>query len=169
MNAIPIVRNFMTHKVFTIKPEADVHDAIQQLLKKRISGAPVVDCYKNLVGILSEKDCLRMFVGGAYSKTPGGLVSEFMTQNILTCTPEDDLFKVADLFFSRSFRRLPVVEDGQLVGLVSRCDVLKASIDIWKDGGQGGGDSNYLSIELQAKLKDRHIVRHEDVRVDGLA
>ena len=81
MTQIPLVKDFMTTKVITLKPNMDIYEAMTQLLKHHISGAPVVDDERNLVGILSEKDCLRVFAVRAYSgQLPGGLVSDFMSE-----------------------------------------------------------------------------------------
>jgi CBS domain-containing protein len=155
MTDIPNVKQFMTKKIISLRPEMDIYDAINILLKHKISGAPVVDADHVLVGILSEKDCLRMFTEAVYDKSPGGKVSDFMSKTLVTCTEEQDLFCVADLFFKNSFRRMPVLRDGKLIGLVSRPDVLKGSIALWQSGGakKAWSDSVYLTEEIKAALK----------------
>ena len=154
---VPAVAEIMTTRIVTLQHDLEIHEAIQVLLRHKISGAPVVNADEELVGILSEKDCLRMFVEGAYDNRPGGgKVFDYMPTKIVTCVEEDDLFAVASLFFKNSFRRLPVLRRGKLVGLISRSDVLKGSIKLW--GGNmpdksADSDSVFLTEEIKAALK----------------
>ncbi len=127
MHVTPHVRDYMDKKFTTLHPDTDIHDAIQILLDQRITGAPVVDKKENLVGILSEKDCLRTIAHGAYSEVPvGGKVEDYMTKKVDTIHPDLDIFTVADRFLNCSYRRLLVVEDKKLVGQITRRDLLRA-------------------------------------------
>ena len=127
MHVTPHVRDYMDKKFTTLHPDIDIHDAIQILLDQRITGAPVVDKKENLVGILSEKDCLRTIAHGAYSEVPvGGKVEDYMTKKVDTIHPDLDIFTVADRFLNCSYRRLLVVEDKKLVGQITRRDLLRA-------------------------------------------
>ena len=127
MHVTPHVRDYMDKKFTTLHPDMDVHDAIQILLDQRITGAPVVDKKENLVGILSEKDCLRTIAHGAYSDVPiGGKVEVYMTKKVDTIHPDLDIFSVADRFLNCSYRRLLVMEDKKLVGQITRRDLLRA-------------------------------------------
>ena len=110
MEHIPVVKNYMITRLITLTREMDVYFAIELLLKNRISGAPVIDDDNNLVGILSEKDCLRIFANGSFYDMPGGPVSKFMTDVVLTVKSNSDLFSVADVFLQHNFRRMPVVK-----------------------------------------------------------
>ena len=110
MEHIPVVKNYMITRLITLTRDMDVYFAIGLLLKNRISGAPVIDDDNNLVGILSEKDCLRIFAKGSFYDMPGGTVSNFMTDVVSTVKPNSDLFSVADVFLQHNFRRMPVVE-----------------------------------------------------------
>ena len=154
MSKTVLVREFMASRLVTLTPEQDVFAAIRLLLHHRISGAPVVDAEHRLLGILSEKDCLRVFASGAYYHEAGGRVADYMTRTVVTVGPEDELFRVADLLLSHSFRRLPVVENGRLVGQVSRRDVLLASLRICEEPPVKPPftDAKYLSDEMKAKL-----------------
>ena len=129
MEHIPVVKNYMITRLITLTRDMDVYFAIGLLLKNKISGAPVIDDDNNLVGILSEKDCLRIFANGSFYDMPGGPVSKFMTDVVLTVKPNSDLFSVADVFLQNNFRRMPVVEGKKLVGQISRRDVLRAIQD----------------------------------------
>ena len=110
MEHIPVVKNYMITRLITLTRDMDVYFAIGLLLKNRISGAPVIDDNNNLVGILSEKDCLRIFANGSFYDMPGGTVSNFMTDVVSTVKPNSDLFSVADVFLQHNFRRMPIVK-----------------------------------------------------------
>ena len=119
--------DIMTRGLVTLSPEGGIYQAIEVLLKQRISGAPVVDPTGRLVGILSEKDCLRVLVGAALDGLPDGRVCDFMTETVETIGPDASLYDIAHRFITRSYRRLPVVdEDGRIIGQVSRRDALAA-------------------------------------------
>ena len=156
MSKLPVVKDIMVTKLVTLSPDMHIQQAISLLLKHRISGAPVVDDEKKLVGVLSEKDCLRIFANGAYNNLPGGVVDQYMSKTLTTIEADTDLFTVADIFFKNSFRRLPVQDtDGRLVGQVSRCDVLEGSRQIWETSPveREWTDSKYLTDEIKAALK----------------
>ena len=74
--------DIMTRSVVTLSPDMDVYGALQRLLKKKISGAPVVDLDGHLVGVLSEKDCLKVLTGEALDGLPEGKVSDYMTRSV---------------------------------------------------------------------------------------
>ena len=126
VDVMPNVREFMDKSYITLTPEMDVYRAIDIMLKGGITGAAVVDHKENLVGVLSEKDCLRTLVHGAYSELPSGKVSDFMTEEVTTIHPDLDIFTVADKFLNCPYRRLLVVEEGKLVGQITRRDLLRA-------------------------------------------
>jgi CBS domain-containing protein len=126
VDIMPHVRDFMDKTFTTLTPEMDVYNAIDIMLKGNILGAAVVDKKENLVGVLSEKDCLRTLVHGAYSLLPGGKVSDFMTKSVDTIHPDLDIFTVADKFLNCNYRRLLVVDkDNKLVGQITRRDLLR--------------------------------------------
>lgn len=133
------MRDHMTTDLVTFRPEQRIHDAIARLLERGISGAPVVDDAGRLVGVLSNKDCLRLAFEASYHQDWGGLVSDAMSSPVETVAPDQDIVQVADLFLHGSYRRYPVVEDGRLVGLVTRADVLRALEHLWSsDRGEAG-------------------------------
>jgi CBS domain-containing protein len=124
---LPTVREFMDKYVDTLAPETDIWDAVDFLLEKRITGALVADGKGKLVGILTESDCLKLLtLGGADHDTPKGKVKDFMTSAVETIPPTMDIYYVAGLFLTKSFRRLPVVEDGRIVGAITQFDILRA-------------------------------------------
>jgi CBS domain-containing protein len=127
VDVMPRVRDFMDKSFITLTPEMDVYRAIDIMLKGGITGAAVVDAKEHLVGVLSEKDCLRTLVHDAYSLLPSGKVSDFMTERPVTIYADLDIFTVADKFIHSTFRRLLVVdEDNRLIGQITRRDLLRA-------------------------------------------
>jgi CBS domain-containing protein len=127
VDVLPRVRDFMDKSFITLTPDMDVYRAIDIMLKGGITGAAVVDAKEHLVGVLSEKDCLRTLVHDAYSLLPSGKVSDFMTEKPVTIYADLDIFTVADKFLHSTFRRLLVVdEDNRLIGQITRRDLLRA-------------------------------------------
>lgn len=126
---LPTARDCMATSLVTFRPDQPLRDVIKMLLKHRISGGPVIDGRRRLVGVVSEMDCLRAIASGAYDNEPferGRLVLEVMSRDCITVEPETNVYTMAHLFGQYAIRRLPVVEDGMLVGQVSRRDVLRA-------------------------------------------
>lgn len=157
MSKVPTVRDFMVTALVTLRPELPIRQAIDILLKHRISGAPVVDAAGSLVGMLSEKDCLRVFANAAFYNTDPGDVEDYMARDVRTIEPEADMFKAADIFLKNSFRRLPVVENGRLIGQISRRDVLNASRQLADTPPvpKPWTDAKYLTDEVKAALADK--------------
>lgn len=153
MSKVPLVEDFMTRDLITLNPDMDIYEAILKMMKHDVSGAPVVED-DQLVGMLSEKDCMSLFAAAAYSNLPRGTVAEYMIMHPETVGPKADLFMIAGIFMHRPYRRLPVVDRDQLIGIVSRPDVLRASLEFWQHPeGRNWTDSKYLSPELKAMLK----------------
>ncbi len=119
--------DIMARSEATLDPELDIYDALKRLLKSRQTGAPVVSGDGILLGMLTERDFLKVMVDGALDGLPRGKVSDYMTAPVESITPTASLFDIAHLFLTRSFRKLPVVDrDGRVIGQVSRRDMLKA-------------------------------------------
>ena len=116
----------MTTSVLTVTPDTEIMRAIRLLVDEDLSGFPVVNEARMLVGFLTERDVIRVAIQAGYFDEIGGSVSEYMTRDIRTVHPEDSLMDVAELFADSPFRRCPVIEEGRLVGLICRRDVLRA-------------------------------------------
>lgn len=125
------VKDYMSGDILCFSPDGNVLDAIHQLVVHHVSGAPVVDHLGNIVGILSEKDCMRVALTASYHEEAGGKVEEYMTRDVKTIEADASLVEVAELFMQTPYRRFPVVEDTRLVGQISRHDVLKALEYLW--------------------------------------
>ena len=120
------VRDLMDKKFVRLKPDMSIVEAIDLLMENRITGATVVDDEDRVMGLLSELDCLKTLLNAAYDHMPRtGLVSEYMTTDVHTIEPDMDIFALADLFLKHYYRRFPVVEDGKLVGQITRRDLLR--------------------------------------------
>ena len=121
-------KEYMATRLITLKPNTNVVEAMDQLLKAKISGAPVVDDDDNLVGVLSEVDLMQVIVQDSYYDEGIGIVRDYMRTEVDTVSPELDIYTVAEMFISQRRRRYPVVsESGRLVGQISRRDVLRAA------------------------------------------
>ena len=120
------VKDYMSNIVVRFSPDMDVLEALRILLEKDVPGGPVLDRIGNLVGVLSEKDCLNAMLTATYHEEWGGRVEEFMHGEVETVQAEDNIADVAKLFIERSFTHFPVMHDNRLVGHISRRNVLKA-------------------------------------------
>lgn len=123
------VRDYMARNLLTFTPDTDVMTAIGALVKSGHSGAPVCDAQGRLVGMLSEKDCLKVAVVASFEGVSPGTVSDFMATNVQSLAPDSTLLDVANRFLDSPYKRFPVTEGGKLVGQISRSDVLKAIHD----------------------------------------
>lgn len=136
----------MVTNVITVGPEASVQDVAQILLSARISGVPVVDQNGELLGIVSEGDLMRRAESGTGRRRPWWLaiftgkealaaefvkehsrrVTDVMTRDVVTASPDTPLSTIANLLEKNGIKRLPVVRDGKVVGIVSRANLLQA-------------------------------------------
>jgi len=127
------IKDVMATELITFTPDTLIGTAIQSFLNNKISGAPVVDNSGNLVGILSEKDCLGTLLESSYYNNPSGYVKDYMSVKITSISLYDSLSEVAQKFLDLRFRRFPVLDNGKLVGQISRRDVLKAVSNLNKE------------------------------------
>ncbi len=140
-----IVRDVMTREVASVQAETSVEDAVALMLDRRVSGLPVLDRAGAVVGIVTEGDVLRRPELGAARSQPGWIqyvvdpdrlaetyarehgrhVSDVMTRALVTVSPEATLADAVGLMTRHRIRRLPVVEQGRLAGIVARADLLR--------------------------------------------
>lgn len=132
------VSDYMTRDLITFKPEQSVEQVIESLINNRISGGPVVNDSNELVGIISEGDCLKQISDSRYYNMPmeQDTVEKRMIRNVETIDGNMNVFDAAKKFLDSKIRRFPIVEDGKLVGQISQKDILKAAIKLkgqnWK-------------------------------------
>lgn len=133
MHNVPMVRDCMHKTVVALRPETDITEAIEVLLDKECAGAPVVDGNQQLVGILTEKDCLRVLSNYAVYSIHGGTVGDYMSEPRVHVHPDMDLFGAANRFLATNFATLPVLDRGRLVGCLSRSDMLRGILKLERD------------------------------------
>ncbi|KAA3618861.1 MAG: CBS domain-containing protein [Flavobacterium sp.] len=132
------VSDYMTTNLITFRPNQSVLEVMNMLIKKRISGGPVVNDKNELVGIISEGDCMKQISNSRYYNQPlqDFKVEQHMATNVDTIDGNMNVFDAADKFLTSKHRRFPIVENGKLVGQISQKDVLKAALQLkgrsWK-------------------------------------
>ncbi|GAB3652672.1 CBS domain-containing protein [Echinicola sediminis] len=123
-----LVEDHMSTNLTTFHPEDSIDHVVQVLTQRKISGAPVIDDDQNLVGIISEVDCLKEVIRGKYNNIPRlvGKVRDHMTSEVITLAPNVTIFDAAQRFLELKIRRFPVLKEGRLIGQISLSDVIRA-------------------------------------------
>jgi CBS domain-containing protein len=165
----------MVRDVVTVRSDTDVADAVELLSEHDVSALPVVDEVGNLVGILSEADLIhRVEIGtekhrpwwleavtGAstlaeeFAKSHGKKVREIMTSGAISVSEETPLAEIAALFERKRIKRVPVVKDGKLVGIVSRSNLIQALASVVGRMDQHDETDRQIRLELLSRLKDQ--------------
>ena len=130
MNLNDSIKEFMAKQLITFQSDTPIETAMESFLENKISGAPVLDDQGNLIGVLSEKDCMKTLFESSYYNNLGGFVKEYMSTDLKTINIHDTLSNVADEFIKSRFRRFPVMEGDKLVGQISRRDILRAIVKL---------------------------------------
>ncbi len=133
------VSDYMTRDLITFTPNQSVMEVIETLVKYKISGGPVVDDNNQLLGIISEGDCIKQLNESRYYNMPidDAKVEKFMVKDVDTIDGNLNIFDAANKFIQTKRRRFPILEDGKLVGQISQKDVMKAALKLnsqnWRD------------------------------------
>ena len=128
----------MSTNLITFTPNQSVMEVMNTLIKKKISGGPVVNDKKELIGIISEGDCMKQISNSRYYNQPleNMTVEHHMATDVETIDGDMNVFDAADKFLSSRRRRFPIIQHGKLIGLISQKDILKAAIELkshsWK-------------------------------------
>lgn len=169
------VADVMTANVLSVPPDASVATAAQLMLQKRISGVPVIDAGGNLVGIVSEGDFLRraetgtgrrrprwteFFIGSGrladeYVRLSGRKVRDVMTHEVRTVPPDAPLEEVVRLMERHNIKRVPVVDNGKVIGIVTRANLLHAVASFAEDIAPLSAEDAAIRSRLLATLKDQ--------------
>ena len=123
------VRDCMSRKVVSFDVRDDVGDIVAVLLEHNISGAPVLDEQKNVIGFVSERDCMKEMLNTAFYCDLTANASDVMQRNVLSVHPDLSISEMAEKLINDKPRVYPVVEDGRLVGVINRSQVLKELYD----------------------------------------
>ena len=179
----------MTWGTITVEPDASVTRAVRLMLQNKISGLPVVDANGQLVGMVTEGDFLRRgelgtqrqrprwleFLLGPgrlaaeYVRSSGQKVGEVMTPEPWTVTPETPLDEVVHLMERHRVKRLPVVQDGKLIGIVSRANLLHALASVAHEVKAPAGDDATIRERILAECAKQSWATHVNVVVrDGV-
>jgi CBS domain-containing protein len=163
----------MTRRVISVRPDSSVVDAANIMLHQHISGLPVVNEAGKLVGIISEGDFirraeigterkrgrwLRLLVGPGraaidYVHAQGRKVSEIMTPNPLTVAEETPLEEIVKVMETNHVKRLPVLHGGQLVGIVTRANLVQAVADLARDVPDPTADDDHIRKRILATVE----------------
>ena len=132
------VSDYMTRDLITFTSDQSIESVMQSLIKNRISGGPVINGKSELVGIISETDCIKQISESRYYNMPmqDMTIEKYITKDVDTLDGNMNIFDAASLFIKSHRRRFPIVENGKLVGQISQKDVLKAAMQLkgqnWK-------------------------------------
>ena len=121
-----LVKDFMTQDPICITTDMNILQATSLLVNNKISGAPVLNEMHMLVGILTERDCIKAATHAGYFNDVGDPVTHYMSKDVEVVSVDDHLLDVATKFINSQYRRFPVIDRDRLVGLISRRSVLQA-------------------------------------------
>lgn len=122
-----LVRDYMNRRPVHFSPDETIIEAVERLLASGLTGGPVVDAEKRLVGFLSEQDCLGKGLEASYHCESMAMVKELMKTNVLTVKPEDSVLELAAQMLGQKPKIYPVIdENGVMLGVITRRDVLRA-------------------------------------------
>ena len=116
-------KHVMSKTVTTVDEYAKIIDVIRLLVERNVTGLPVVDDGGRLLGMVTEKDILMMLLYDPDVK--GKTVADLMTTELVYFDEDEDIMKIFEILVKRNFRRVPILSEGRLVGIISRRDIIK--------------------------------------------
>ena len=166
-------KDVMTRDLISVTPDATVLQAARLMLQHHISGLPVVDASGKLVGILSEGDFLRRRetatqrrrsrwleflmgpgkIASEYTQSHGSKVAEVMTSDVRTVGEDTDLEKIVELMEKHRIKRVPVIRDDRIVGIVTRSNLMHAMVSMARSTPPGPQSDDVIREQLLAELK----------------
>lgn len=172
------VKDIMTTTVATVQPDTSIQEIAKLLLERRISAVPVVDANGQILGIVSEGDLMRRSETGTerhpswwlslvaspketainYIKSHGGHARDIMTRDLISVDADASLEEVAKTLEKHRIKRLPVLRNGKLIGIVSRADLLRGLIAFQAGSGTSADDVT-LKAAVEAALSEADIRR----------
>lgn len=148
---LPTAGEIMNHNVESFRADMPVGQAIEILLRRGFSGAPVVDEARCPIGVLSEHDCLRALADSLYEGWPSGTVGDHMSKAVEFVDVDADVLVVTSTFTNGTHRRLPVVRNGRLVGLITRRDLMLGLDRLMRQLAEQRELSTYELIEAHGR------------------
>lgn len=133
------ITEIMKTDVITVTKDTPIYEAMEKLDENDITGLPVVDDDMMLVGIVTDKDMLRLVVDLDILKLRSELdesstcVAKYMKEDVVGFGPEDSLLEICDCFLEKGFRRVPIVSEGKLIGILSRTDIISYMLKLRRD------------------------------------
>lgn len=124
-------KKIMKTNVITVKKDTPIYEAIRILVDCNITGLPVVNGDKTLAGIISEKDVLKLLYE---NEDQPDTVEDFMTKDVVTFDQDDNIIDITDSFLNHHFRRVPILADGKVVGIISRKDIISYIVTLRRKG-----------------------------------
>ena len=125
------VADLMEKEYITLTSGMAITEAVSILMEQRVTGAPVIDEEGHVLGLLSEKECLRSLLTGAYDRMPAGIVSDFMLKEFVAVPSKLGVFELPGRMVKEPIRRFMVVDDDKLVGQITRRDLLRGIKQYW--------------------------------------
>ena len=120
-------KDIMKRDVIIVKEDTQICEAIKTLIDNQITGLPVISADKSLVGIVTEKDLMKLL---AHLDVKEMLrpISDVMTRDVVFFDEDEDMNNIYDCFMSNTFRRVPILSKGKLVGIISRRDIIQSAL-----------------------------------------
>lgn len=128
-----LVADYMDYNPHAVLATTNIKDAVAMMLKENVIGVPVIDEGKQLIGYLSEQDCVKDMLNDAFHCQEPGQVATAMQTNVLSVSPDTSIVEIAETIMTNRPKNYPVIEHGKLVGLISRSDVLRALLENEED------------------------------------
>jgi CBS domain-containing protein len=175
-------RDIMAMNVITVGPEASVRQVANILFKNRISALPVVDEHGELIGIISEGDLTRRAelktdyrrswwleifarrnnenLAIEYVKSHARKVKDVMTRRVITARPATSLRDIATLLEKNRIKRVPIVANGKVVGIVSRANLIQALASLRKENEQSATSDSMIRKKVMAQFKSELWSKH---------
>ena len=119
-------RIIMSREVVTVHPDTSIRSVIDLLSEHDITGIPVVDADKHLLGIITEKDVMGLALGGG---EVSGRAEDYMTRDVVSFDEDEDVIAICECLVNHDFRRVPILSQGKLVGIISRRDLIKYIVE----------------------------------------
>ena len=129
-----IVKDYMDTNPLAIKHTTNIHNVVEVLLKRGVSGAPVIDADKKVIGFVSEQDCLKEILNEAFFCEDPIMVTDVMHKEVLSVTPDTGIIELAQTLLSTKPKIYPVIAtDGKLLGTITRSHILTALLENTKE------------------------------------